>query len=73
MENLDLTHHYEKADFIAMLRGGGAVTTCWSKRFGNILLRAGERHLTAKFFWTERTHGGGCNVEKLKVFASRFA
>jgi len=73
MEKLDLTYHYEKADFLAMLREGEAVTTCWSKRFGGILLRASERHLTAKFFWTERKHGGGCNVEKLEAFASRFA
>jgi len=73
MENLDLTYHYEKADFIAMLREREAVTTCWSKRFGGILLRASERHLTAKFFWTERKHGGGCNVEKLEAFAGRFA
>jgi hypothetical protein len=73
MENLDLTYHYEKEDFLAMLLEREAVTRCWAKRFDGILLRAGERHLTAKFFWRERGNGGGCNVEKLKAFVSRFA
>ena len=62
---------YDAADIKAML-APAKTTICKAKAFDGLMLRAGERCLVAKFFWTERKYGK-CSFDKLSRFASRFA
>jgi hypothetical protein len=68
----ELNYLYELLDLRDMMREKAPARNAHPGQFAGVLLRASERLIVARFFWTERKHGRGCSRRDLERMASRY-